>query len=116
MALKALAQGHSLLDPIETHVVPERMRSLFSVVPSGAEGHKLSGQERRVLALAAAGKTNREITAALALSETTVKNYLSNIFQKLHITRRAQAASLYSRDLGRASPGPPDASAPIGAR
>ena len=49
-------------------MVPERMRSLFSVVPSGAEGHKLSGQERRVLALAAAGKTNKEITAALALS------------------------------------------------
>jgi two-component system, NarL family, response regulator DevR len=77
------------------------MRSLSSVAPSGAEGQKLSEQERRVLALVADGKTNKEIAAALALSEKTVKNYLSNIFQKLHITRRAQAASLYFRDLGR---------------
>ena len=100
-AVKTVAQGHSILDPIATHVVLERMRSLSSVAPSGAEGQKLSEQERRVLALVADGKTNKEIAAALALSEKTVKNYLSNIFQKLHITRRAQAASLYSRDLGR---------------
>jgi two-component system, NarL family, response regulator DevR len=57
----------------------------------------LSTQERRVLALIAEGKTNKEAGQALNLSEKTVKNYLSNIFEKLHLTRRAQAAALYAQ-------------------
>jgi DNA-binding NarL/FixJ family response regulator len=52
-----------------------------------------------VLALVAEGKMNKQIAAALELSEKTVKNYLSSIFQKLDITRRAQAASLYSQNF-----------------
>ena len=62
----------------------------------------LSTQERRVLDLVVEGKTNKEIAAALALSDKTVKNYLSNAFQKLQVTRRAQAAALYAR--GRLDP------------
>jgi two-component system, NarL family, response regulator DevR len=42
----------------------------------------LSGQEQRVLQLVVEGKTNKETGAALSLSEKTVKNYLSNAFQK----------------------------------
>lgn len=57
----------------------------------------LSPQERKVLALVAEGKTNKEIANALALSEKTVGNYLSNIFQKLQVTRRAQAAVYYTK-------------------
>jgi two-component system, NarL family, response regulator DevR len=56
----------------------------------------LSAQERRVLALVVEGKTNKEIGAALALSDKTVKNYLSNAFQKLGVSRRAQAAALFA--------------------
>jgi len=98
-AIKAVAQGHSILDPLATRIVLDRMRAMSSIVPPAGEGYKLSEQERRVLALVAAGKTNKEIAAALELSEKTVKNYLSNVFQKLHITRRAQAASIYSKNL-----------------
>jgi DNA-binding NarL/FixJ family response regulator len=47
--------------------------------------------------LVAEGKTNKEIASALALSEKTVGNYLSNIFQKLQVTRRAQAAVYYTK-------------------
>jgi DNA-binding NarL/FixJ family response regulator len=61
---------------------------------------KLSAQEERVLALIAEGKTNKEIATALDLSDKTVKNYLTNIFQKLHITRRAQAAALFVKRQG----------------
>ena len=56
----------------------------------------LSAQERRVLALVVEGKTNKEIAAALGLSDKTVKNYLSNAFQKLGVSRRAQAAALFA--------------------
>jgi two-component system, NarL family, response regulator DevR len=60
----------------------------------------LTGQERRVLALVAQGRTNKEIGRALDLSEKTVKNYLSHAFEKLHASRRAQAAVLFVRRYG----------------
>ncbi|MBA5871662.1 MAG: response regulator [Nitrospira sp. CR2.1] len=59
----------------------------------------LSAQERRLFPLVAKGRTNREIAAALSLSEKTVKNYLSNMYSKLGITRRSQVATLYARTL-----------------
>jgi DNA-binding NarL/FixJ family response regulator len=48
-----------------------------------------------VLALVADGLTNKEIATSLKLSDKTVKNYLANMFQKLHISRRAQAAAFF---------------------
>jgi RNA polymerase sigma factor (sigma-70 family) len=60
----------------------------------------LSPQERRVLALVADGKTNKQIADIMDLSDKTVKNYLSTIYQKLHVTRRLQAAVLYTRLSG----------------
>jgi DNA-binding NarL/FixJ family response regulator len=50
-----------------------------------------------VLAFVAEGKTNKEIAQELNLSPNTVKNYLSNAFQKLQITRRAQAAAVFHK-------------------
>ena len=55
----------------------------------------LAPQEERVLALVAEGLTNKEIASALQLSDKTVKNYLSNMFKKLRISRRAQAATFF---------------------
>lgn len=61
--------------------------------------HVLSPQERRMMPLVADGNTNQQIAHALALSPKTVKNYMANMFKKLQITRRAQAAALYMRAL-----------------
>ena len=55
----------------------------------------LSPQERRVLALVVEGRTNKEIGQALGLSVKTVKNYLTNAFQKLNVSRRSQVAALF---------------------
>jgi two-component system, NarL family, response regulator DevR len=64
----------------------------------------LSSHERRILPLIAAGKTNREIATALYLTENTVKTYVSNILQKLHLSRRAEAAAFIARRLGTPEP------------
>ena len=57
----------------------------------------LSPQEQRILPLVADGKTNKEIAEILGLSDKTVKNYLSNIYLKLQVTRRSQVAALFAR-------------------
>jgi len=93
-AIHTVAEGQSILDPTVTERALRWLRSLGngSQLP-GIE--RLSAQEERVLALVAEGKTNKEIATALGLSDKTVKNYLANVFQKLRITRRAQAAAFF---------------------
>lgn len=95
-AIETVAAGQSLLDPAVTQKVLERVKRLAS----GREPDEiaqLSAQERKVLALVAEGKTNKEIAAALGLSDKTVKNYLSHVFEKLHLSRRAEAAAFFAR-------------------
>jgi two-component system, NarL family, nitrate/nitrite response regulator NarL len=53
----------------------------------------LSPREREILALAAQGRSNKEIARHLAISAATVKNHMHNILQKLQVTRRGQAAA-----------------------
>jgi DNA-binding NarL/FixJ family response regulator len=54
-----------------------------------------------VLALVVEGKTNKEIAAALYLSDKTVKHYLSNACVKLGVSRRSQAAVIFARQEGK---------------
>jgi two-component system response regulator DevR len=93
-AILDVAAGKSILDPAITARVLRVMKSGNSMRDPLAD---LSPQERRVLALIAEGRTNKEVGNDLGLSEKTVKNYLSNIFEKLHVSRRAQAAALYAQ-------------------
>lgn len=95
-SIRVVKSGQSILDPAITKQAFRWMKNLAA--PSG-EGslESLSPQEKSVLALVADGKTNKQIAASLGLSDKTVKNYLANIFQKLHISRRAQAAVIYAK-------------------
>ncbi len=95
-AIETVAGGQSLLDPAVTQSVLEKMKRLASGQRLD-EMLELSAQEKRVLALVAEGKTNREIARALGLSDKTVKNYLSHVFEKLNISRRAEAAAFFAR-------------------
>lgn len=96
-AIHAVAQGQSILDPAITQPLLTRMR-LQKEQASEPKGMTLSTQQQRVLALVAEGKTNKEIGVSLELSDKTVKNYIRFIFQKLKVTRRAQAAAFFIRD------------------
>jgi DNA-binding NarL/FixJ family response regulator len=93
-AIESVARGQSILDPAITRAVLDGMRSM-SLPAAGPKDSLLSPQEQHVLALVAEGKTNKEIAAALGLSYKTVKNYLSNVFQKLQVSHRSQAAAFF---------------------
>jgi DNA-binding CsgD family transcriptional regulator len=72
---------------------------MASASPPDAHG-PLTGREVEVLRLIAAGKTNREIAVALAISEKTVARHVSNILMKLDLpSRSAATAYAYSRNL-----------------
>jgi DNA-binding NarL/FixJ family response regulator len=94
-AIEAVAEGQSILDPIVTHRALTWIKGLGSNSHTPPDAEPLSPQEERVLALVAEGQTNKEIATSLRLSDKTVKNYLANIFQKLHLTRRTQAAAFF---------------------
>ncbi|TAL08603.1 MAG: response regulator transcription factor [Nitrospirae bacterium] len=96
-AIESVAAGQSILDAAVTNRVLARMRDI-SHEDESDKGKFLSPQEKKVLSLVAEGKTNKEIAAALDLSDKTVKNYLSNIFQKLQVSRRTQAAAIFISD------------------
>jgi two-component system response regulator DevR len=91
-ALEAVAQGHSLLDPAMTERVFKEVRRAARAQDLSAFS-SLTEQERRVLALVADGKTNREIAQDLHLGEGTIRNYVSNILGKLGVANRAEAAA-----------------------
>jgi two-component system, NarL family, response regulator DevR len=95
-SIKRVAGGESILDPAATKRVLSWVKTRSTAPPDHGR-EPLSPQEQRVVALVAEGKTNKEIAADMGLSPKTVKNYLSNIYQKLQITRRAQAAALFAR-------------------
>jgi DNA-binding NarL/FixJ family response regulator len=100
-SIKRVAAGESILDPaLRSGMVDWVLRNVPA--PEVAERPALTGQEERIIALVAEGKTNKEIAAQLELSPKTVKNYLHNVFEKLGIKRRSQAAALHIRkELGR---------------
>lgn len=93
-AVHTVAEGQSILDPTVTERALHWLREL-GTGPHTPGTDPLSTQEERVVALVAEGKTNKEIASALGLSDKTVKNYLANVFQKLRITRRAQAVAFF---------------------
>ena len=97
-ALENVATGRSILDPAITRRVLSRVRMPVAETESENRLNTLSAQERRVLALVAQGKTNKEIALEMGLSDKTVKNYLSNTLDKLKVSRRSQAAALFAQN------------------
>ncbi len=95
-AVETVADGGSLLAPGVAGQVLDLVRGALEPVP-GTPG--LSLQERKVLALVAEGRTNREIADELFLAEGTVKNYVSGLLAKLQFNRRGQLIAYASRNL-----------------
>ncbi|WP_433472163.1 response regulator transcription factor [Spirillospora sp. CA-142024] len=90
-AVRTVATGQSLLDPRSTARMLERLRTRQE---KKDPLKPLTDQERHILELIGEGLTNRQIGERLFLAEKTVKNYISNMFAKLGMSRRTQAAAL----------------------
>ncbi|QSY52083.1 response regulator transcription factor [Streptomyces griseocarneus] len=95
-AVRDVAAGKSLLDPVATARVLERLRD--GKTSRGDERlASLTEQERRILDLIGEGLTNRVIGERLHLAEKTIKNYVSSLLSKLGMERRSQAAAYVAR-------------------
>lgn len=97
-ALDAVASGQAVLDP---QVAP-RVLSAVSPAPAAPDPNAfphLTEREREILDLIARGFTNPAIAARLFVSEKTVRNHVSNVFAKIHVTDRAGAVAR-ARDAG----------------
>jgi len=130
-SLKAGAQGYILkgvsardlvsivraVQAGETYVTPgpaagllvEFQAESLTAGPSPSPLDELTERERQILELLATGSKNKEIGRELGLSEKTVKHYMTNILQKLHVRNRMEAALLAQKvERGREqSPGRP---------
>ncbi|WP_093799987.1 response regulator transcription factor [Streptomyces sp. Wb2n-11] len=95
-AVRDVAAGKSLLDPVATARVLERLRS-GSATKDDSRLARLTEQERRILDLIGEGLTNRVIGERLHLAEKTIKNYVSSLLSKLGMERRSQAAAYVAR-------------------
>jgi NarL family two-component system response regulator LiaR len=84
-AVRSAAEGKVFLDPA---VAGPALRQLAR---GGTAVESLSGREQAVLKQLARGGTNRQIAAALGVSEETVKTHVASIFGKLQLSHRAQA-------------------------
>ncbi len=90
--IEAVSRGESTLDPSLTQRIFDEMRRSMQRNEKQAFD-ELTAQEMQVLALIMEGKTNKEIAAALYLSQGTVRNYVSNVLAKLDVSNRAEAAA-----------------------
>ncbi|MGQ9756342.1 MAG: response regulator [Desulfotomaculales bacterium] len=87
-----VAHGESFIPPSLATKVFREFRRLAGQPPGTKYPDELTEREVEVLRLVARGESNRSIARILFISEKTVKNHLTNIFQKIGVTDRTQAA------------------------
>lgn len=90
-AVRVTSQGASMIDPT---LVPSLLREFHRLVnnPGTPKVERLNDREMTLLRMLVDGKSNKEIASELDLAESTVKNNLSLLFQKLGARDRTQAA------------------------
>ncbi len=89
-AIRAVYKGESLIQPVVASKLIDKFAELSRRAPSGEQ---LTERELEILQLMAKGAANKEISAQLSISESTVKTHISNIFQKLGVNDRTEAVT-----------------------
>jgi DNA-binding NarL/FixJ family response regulator len=97
-AIRAVASGEAIFSP----AIAVRLMDYFTITQAAIPKEvfpELTERERQVLNLIASGKTNAAIAERLTISLKTVRNHVANIYSKLQVADRAQAA-IRARDAG----------------
>jgi DNA-binding NarL/FixJ family response regulator len=97
-AIRGVVNGEAIFGP----TIAKRLMLFFATIQPAVPAKlfpELTEREREILALIAQHCKNPEIAQRLTLSQKTVRNHVSNIFDKLQVTDRAQAI-LKARDAG----------------
>ena len=90
-AIRAVRSGESVLDPVVTGKLLQRVAGLGRVASEGQASGLLTPREIEILRLAAKGMNNKGIANELFLSLRTVKAHLTNIFNKMGVGCRTDA-------------------------
>jgi DNA-binding NarL/FixJ family response regulator len=95
--VRAAAAGESMVSPRMTKTILDQLRQQERS-DGKPPAEALSAREQEILRLVTEGKDNATIAQELFISPYTVKNHISNILLKLHVSNRIQAAVLAVRD------------------
>jgi DNA-binding NarL/FixJ family response regulator len=96
-AIRAVHQGDALINPSLAAKLLGEFRRLSQMADEAEDMEGLTQGEMGVLRLIAQGTDNKAVAEQLALSERTVANRLSSIYEKLHVNNRTQAALIALR-------------------
>lgn len=91
-AIRSVYKGQSFIQPNMTRELVKEFNRVTLHEKDKSEDNNLTSREIQVLELIAEGMINKEIAKKLYISEKTVKNHVSNIFKKLDVSDRTQAA------------------------
>jgi two-component system, NarL family, response regulator DevR len=101
-AIHCICRGGMVIDPAIARAAIAH--SSGTAGPAAQIVAQLSEQERRVLAELATGKADKDIALSLGLEAKTVRNYLVQVYRKLNVHSRTQAALLYQQATHKAHP------------
>ncbi|MBA7566328.1 Transcriptional regulatory protein LiaR [subsurface metagenome] len=90
-AIRAVRSGESVLDPVVTHRLLQRLVGRARETGEGQAGGQLTPREIEILRLAAKGMSNKDIAGELFLGLRTVKAHFTNIFNKMGCGCRTDA-------------------------
>lgn len=96
--LETVGRGEAALSPLSAKRILDEFARLTAAEPGSAEAERLTQREHEVLTRLTEGVTNKEMAAALGISENTVKYHLKHILAKLHAQSRTEVALRAVRD------------------
>lgn len=94
-ALRGIARGEAPFSRSLTADLVDGLHKLKKRADARERAASLSAREREVLKLVASGLPNRQVAESLFISELTVKRHVQNILEKLELSSRHTAASVY---------------------
>jgi len=102
VSMRAVARGESYVSPSLAARLLTMSRRTPQVSNEDSDRADLTPREEGILDHVALGMTNKEIARRLSISEKTVKHYMTNIMQKLHVRNRVEAVLAFQRKPARA--------------